>query len=81
MTTEMDPYEGYTAADDARDRAAAHLAPNPAWSESASLQRKTEGLPPDTELLDEPTQIHQATIFAEYRRAGPVSNNIPQELP
>lgn len=49
--TYMDPYEGYTAADDARDRAAAHLAPNPAWSESAALQREAEGLSSDAELL------------------------------
>lgn len=35
----FDEWDGYTAADDARDRAAAGLGPNPDWDESALLHK------------------------------------------
>lgn len=37
---ETDFYAGYTAANDARDRVAACLPPNPHWEESAALHRE-----------------------------------------
>ena len=54
---EVDPYDGYTAADDARDRMAAGLAPNPNWDESYNLQ------------VDREIDAEEAKLDAKY---GPI---------
>ncbi|MEO8023867.1 hypothetical protein [Polaromonas sp.] len=56
-------WEGYTAADDARDRAAAGLQPNPNWTQSAEIQNAM--ISQDTAPVYRPATSEEAAVWAD----------------
>lgn len=58
---QADPWSGYTALDDARDRAAAGLGVNENWAESAEIQSGASGLTP----VYRPATPEEAASWAE----------------